>query len=153
MAAGLAEDRPSFMITRLALSALGFVLVAWGLGMPMIALFGAEAEGRVTHIRRQGGERGEAVPNRYTYAISYEFRLADGTRVEGSTQRVGDAVSPRLPAGGRSVEVRYLPGFPRLSTFGWRWENAIENLIVAAVGAVLIVLPWRSRRALGVRRP
>ncbi|BBF91617.1 hypothetical protein BLTE_03020 [Blastochloris tepida] len=134
------------VITRLALAALGILLVAWGLGMPLVATFGAEAEGRVTHVRRQGGERGEAVPNRYTYAIAYEFRLPDGTLAEGVTQRVGDAFAPRLSEGGRPLKVRYLPSFPRISTLGWRWENAIENLIVAAVGSLLIVLPWRSRK-------
>lgn len=131
---------------------LGLLMVVWGLGTPTVALFGAEAEGHVTHIRRQGGERGEAVPNRYTYVIAYRFRLPDGTMAEGSTQRVGDAFSPRLPKGGRAVEVRYLPGLPHLSTFGWRWESAIENLIVAAVGGLLIVLPWWSRPVLGFRR-
>ncbi|ALK08220.1 DUF3592 domain-containing protein [Blastochloris viridis] len=139
------------MIGRVVLSLLGILLLVWGLGTPLVAMFGAEAEGRVTHVRRQGGERGEAVPNRYTYAIAYEFRLPDGTTAEGVTQRVGDAFSPRLSEDGRPLKVRYLRHFPRISTLGWRWENAIENLIVGAVGGLLIVLPWRRRKVAATR--
>lgn len=79
---------------RLLLVALGLVLMVWGIGTPLVVLTGVEAEGRVTVVRRQLGDRGEAFPNRYAYAIACEFRLSDGTLRTGTSQRIGDFFSP-----------------------------------------------------------
>lgn len=129
---------------RLFLGALGLLLLAWGLGMPMVAWLGAEAPGTITHVRRQLGDRGEAIPNRYSYAISYEFRLPDGRIAQGSTYRVGDYFSPGKLAKGSAVQVRYLPGLPVISEVQWHWAAAVEHGIVAAVGGVLLHLAARG---------
>ena len=101
------------MKTRVFLLLLGAVLVLWGAGLPMVLWLGAEAPGTVTQVRRQLGDRGEAIPNRYTYTIAYEFRLPNGQMAQGHTQRVGDFFAPRDMAVGKPVRVRYLPGAPR----------------------------------------
>ena len=132
------------LIVRCFLGALGLMLLAWGLGMPLVAWLGAEAPGTVTHVRRQLGDRGEAIPNRYSYAISYEFRLPDGSLAQGSTYRVGDYFSPGKLAKGSAVQVRYLPGFPFVSEVQWHWAAAVEHGIVAAVGGVLLHLAARG---------
>ena len=129
---------------RLFLGALGLLLLVWGLGMPMVAWLGAEAPGTITHVRRQLGDRGEAIPNRYSYSISYEFRLPDGSLVQGSTYRVGDYFSPGKLAKGSAVQVRYLPGFPFISEMQWHWAAAVEHGIVAAAGGVLLHLAARG---------
>lgn len=129
-------------IARCLLGALGISLMAWGIGMPIVALFGAEAQGQITQVRRQLGDRGEAIPNRYAYVISYEFRLPDGTLAVGVTHRTGDYFSPRWLTKGKVVQVRYLPGLPRISEVDWQWGAAVECLIVAAVGWLLVYLPW-----------
>jgi hypothetical protein len=132
-------------IARVVLSALGILLMAWGIGSPLLALFGAEAEGRITYIRRQLGDRGEALPNRYAYAITYEFRLPDGTVRAGTSQRIGDFFSPgRLGVGSR-VSVHYAPFAPSLSAMDWRIGSLIENIVVVTVGALLVWLPLRRR--------
>lgn len=95
------------MLARLLLTGLGFVLITWGVGTPMVALFGTESVGHITHVRRQLGDRGEAVPNRYGYSIAYEFRQPDGSLINGTTHRVGDYFSPKYLAVGRAVRVRY----------------------------------------------
>lgn len=63
--------------------------------------FGEPATAVVTHIRREGGERTDAVLGRYTYDISYTFTLPNGSKVEGFTKKVGDAVylRPMVQAG------------------------------------------------------
>ncbi len=52
------------MISRIFLTLLGSVLLLWGVGMPLVTGFGTEAAGTITHVRRQLGDRGEAIPNR-----------------------------------------------------------------------------------------
>ena len=132
------------MITRLFLTLLGAVLLLWGVGMPLVAWLGPEAPGTITHVRRQLGDRGEAIPNRYSYAIAYEFRLPDGSTVQGNTYRIGDYFSPRNMAVGRAVRVRYLPGLPWVSDIQTHWTASWEHFIVAVVGAVLMALAMRS---------
>lgn len=132
------------MIARFFLTLLGTVLLLWGVGMPLVAWFGAEAQGTITHVRRQLGDRGEAIPNRYSYAIAYEFRLPDGRAAHGNTYRVGDYFSPRNIAVGQAVRVRYLPGFSWVSDIQSHWAASWEHFIVAAVGAGLMVLAVRS---------
>lgn len=132
------------LIVRFFLGALGLMLLAWGLGMPMVAWLGAEAPGTITHVRRQLGDRGEAIPNRYAYAISYEFRLPDGSLAQGNTYRVGDYFSPGKLAKGSAVQVRYLPGFPFISEMQWHWAAVVEHGIVAAVGGLLLHLAARG---------
>ncbi len=140
------------VIGRVFLGALGLLLLAWGLGMPLVAGLGAEAPGTITHVRRQLGDRGEAIPNRYSYAISYEFRLPDGRLAQGSTYRVGDYFSPGLLTKGRAVQVRYLPGLPAISVVQWHWAAMLEHGVVAAVGGLLWHLAVRGRADRGKPR-
>ena len=128
------------MISRLFLGTLGCIMLAWGVGMPAVALFGEETRGRITVVRRQLGDRGGAIPNRYTYVINYKFNLPDGTRVDGFTQRLGDYFSPKTLTQGRTVSVRYFPRLPWLNTIDWNWGATFEYIVVAMVGGLLIYL-------------
>ena len=132
-------------VGRVLLVALGLILLAWGIGAPLVALTGAKADGRVTVVRRQLGDRGEAIPNRYAFAIAYEFRLPDGTLRTGTSQRIGDFFSPARLRVGSSVTIRYVPFAPALSVMDWRLGSLIENIVVAAVGALLIRLQLKRR--------
>jgi hypothetical protein len=119
--------------------------MAWGIGAPLVALTGAEAQGRITHVRRQLGDRNEVIPNRYTFAIAYEFRLPDGTLRTGTTQRIGDFFSPGRLGVGSPVTIRYAPFAPGLSVMDWRLGSLIENILAAAVGAVLLWLQLKRQ--------
>ena len=130
---------------RIVLCALGVILMAWGIGTPLIVLTGAEAEGRVTHVRRQLGDRNEVIPNRYAFAITYEFRLPDGTPRTGTSQRIGDFFAPHQLGVGSRVSIHYAPFAPRLSVMDWQIGSLIENIVVAAAGAILIWLQMRRR--------
>lgn len=132
------------LIGRVFLGTLGLLLLAWGVGMPLVAWLGAEAPGKITHVRRQLGDRGESIPNRYSYTISYEFRLPDGRLAQGTTSRVGDYFSPRYLTQGSPVKVRYVPGFPFMSEVQWHWAATVEHCIVAVAGGVLLHLAFRS---------
>ena len=131
------------MISRIFLTLLGSVLLLWGVGMPLVTGFGTEAAGTITHVRRQLGDRGEAIPNRYAFAIAYEFRLSDGRTAQGYTQRVGDYFSPRNLAVGQAVRVHYLPGFPWVSNIDSQGAANWEHFTIAAVGGGLVFLAMR----------
>ena len=131
---------------RVFLSALGILLMIWGTGVPLVALTGAEAQGRITHVRRQLGDRNEVIPNRYAFAITYEFRLPDGTLRTGTTQRIGDFFSPGRLGVGSPVTIRYAPFAPGLSVMDWNLGLFIENILAAVVGAVLLRLQMKKSR-------
>lgn len=142
---GRAHVQPLSVGTRCFLATLGALLLAWGLGLPLVAALGARTTGTVVEVRRQLGDRGEALPNRYGYTIHYQFRTPDGRVVDGHTSRVGDYFSPREVTQGRSVQVRYWPRYPVISVVQWHWAAALEHGIVACVGGVLWYLATRRR--------
>jgi hypothetical protein len=132
------------LIGRIGVAALGLILLLWGIGVPLVALTGAEVEGRITHVRRQLGERNEVIPNRYAFAITYEFRLPDGTLRTGTSQRIGDFFSPGRLGVGSPVSIRYASFAPGLSVMDWRLGSLIENILAAAVGAALLWLQFKK---------
>lgn len=140
------RQKPAFArAARALLSALGILLMIWGIGVPLVALTGAEAQGRITHVRRQLGDRNEAIPNRYAFAIAYEFRLPDGTLRTGTSQRIGDFFSPGRLGVGSPVTIRYAPFVPGLSVMDWGLGSLIENILAAVVGAVLLWLQLKRQ--------
>ncbi|WP_146170187.1 DUF3592 domain-containing protein [Bosea sp. 124] len=126
------------------LSALGILLMIWGIGAPLVALTGTETLGRITHVRRQLGDRNELIPNRYAFAITYEFRLPDGALRTGTTQRIGDYFSPGRLGVGSPVTIRHAPFAPSLSVIDWGPGALIENILAAAIGAALVRLQLKG---------
>ena len=129
---------------RVFLSALGILLMIWGIGVPLVAVTGVETAGQITHVRRQFGDRNEAIPNRYTFAITYEFRLPDGALRTGTSQRIGNFFSPGRLGVGSPVTIHYAPFAPRLSVMDWGLGSLIENILAAAVGAALLWLQLKG---------
>lgn len=105
-------------------------MLLWGLAMPLVAILGDQAEGKFTSVRRQLGDRGESIPNRYTYLFSFTFTLPDGTRVEGHSQRLGDYFSPEGVSIGKRVDVRYCGFFPQISSIGWITAALIDAAVL-----------------------
>ncbi|PLY16999.1 MAG: hypothetical protein C0631_00225 [Sedimenticola sp.] len=132
-------------LPRIFLTLLGLLLMAWGLGIPLLGLIGETADATVTHARRQGGERDEALPNRYNYVVSYRFTLANEETVEGFTHVVGSPFSLPAGYGGKEFKVRYLAAFPALNTPAQQASLNLEHVIVAAVGYLLAFGLWRKK--------
>jgi hypothetical protein len=130
-------------VAQLFLRGLGAALLAWALLTPLLGLFGSETEATVTHVRRQGGERGEALPNRYTFIVSYRFAMPDGRVVESTTQMIGDYANiPALHAA-RPLLVRYVPIWPSINSLSIQAQPNLEHLLVAVVGWILLFGLWR----------
>lgn len=132
-------------LSRILISLLGAVFILWGAMSVALGVFGEQATAVVTHIRREGGERTDVKPGRYTYNISYTFTLLNGKEINGVTKKIGDG--PFVKADGTStVRIKYFHRFP--------YFNAMENetgprtgpLTLILVGGVLIFLMVRKHR-------
>ena len=134
------------MLRRVLITLLGMALIIYGAGMAMLGFVGTRAIAVITSVRRQGGERDEAVPGRYTYSIGYRFALPDGRIINGSTTRISGSVYVKA-TGTSTAPVRYLTFFP--------YFNALEShttpgtgiglLIVAIAGAFIVFAENRRR--------
>ena len=116
---------------------VGAALILYNVGSPLLGIIGEKGTAVVTSIRRQGGERDEIVPGRYTYSIGYTFTLPDGQRVDGSTTTISGAAY--LKADGTSVmPVRYLKQAPVINIPARDTKPSAGNLISIALGILII---------------
>ncbi len=125
------------MLKRIFITLLGIAFIIYGVGMAMLGLVGTRATAMITSIRRQGGERDEAVPGRYTYIIGYRFELPDGRIIDGSTTRIGSSVYVKA-TGASTAPVRYFAFFPYFSALESHASPGIGQLIVAMAGGFLV---------------
>ena len=132
------------MAKRILITLLGMALIIYGVGMAMLGFVGTRATAVITSIRRQGGERDEAVPGRYTYSIGYRFALPDGRIVDGSTTRIGDSVYVKA-TGTSTAPVRYFAFFPYFNALESHTAPGIGQLIVAAAGVFIVFAENRRR--------
>ena len=125
---------------------LGAALILWAAGSLALGFFGERATAVVTHIRREGGERTDAVPGRYTYNIGYTFTLPNGKKVDGFTKKIGGAVYLKADGTGK-IAVRYFKALPYLNAPQETTLLSPKPLILAAAGVFLIVQINRRQNA------
>jgi len=81
----------------------------------------------------------EAIPNRYTYSVSYTFTTADGQKVDGFTYRTGSAVYVKTSALRPSmVHIRYLKAFPCINALEGDSGLKPGNFILLFAGIVIL---------------
>ncbi len=119
------------LIPRVLVTLLGLGLIFMGASQAILGFVGKSASAVITDIRREGGERTDGKPGRYTYNISYSFILPDGKEINGFTKKIGDSVY--LKADGTStVRVRYFTAFPYI--------NAMERDTGLGAGQVVLMI-------------
>lgn len=127
------------LLPRILITLLGVALILWGAGRITLGLIGEPDTAVITHIRREGGERTDTKPGRYTYNISYTFTLPDGKEINGFTQQIGDGIYQKAD-GTSTVQIRYLPGFPYFNALERDVGMGIGSLVLIAAGGVLVFL-------------
>lgn len=132
------------MLKRVFITLLGTALIIYGVGMTMLGFVGTRTTAVITSIRRQGGERDEAVPGRYTYSIGYRFALPDGRIIDGSTTKIGSSVHVKA-TGTSTTPVRYFAFFPYFNVLESNTAPGIGQLIVAIAGVFIIIAESRRR--------
>lgn len=122
----------------------GVILAGYAILGPALHLFGSRTMGTVTDVRRYGGDRGEAIRNRYNYGVGFHFYLPDGKKIEGATNVVGNSYNSGLPKG--PTPVLYLPSLPRVNSLEKQAGFSFEHLILLAVGIFFIRITVQSER-------
>lgn len=131
------------IVPKILLIIIGIALSLYGMMMPLLSVVGERTQGTITVVRREGGERDEAIPNRYSYSVGYEFLLDDGTVISGNTKVIGNAYNAGISKG--QTFIRYLKIFPYINALESDTDLSIVHVILLAVGVSIIVINLRSR--------
>lgn len=127
------------LIPRILITLLGIAFILMAAFEIALGITGESAIATVTNIRREGGERADGKPGRYTYNIGYSFTLPEGKEVSGFTKKIGDSVY--LKADGASiVQIRYFPAFPYINAMEKDTKFGARQLVLILAGGVLIFI-------------
>jgi len=132
------------VLKRVFITLLAIALIVYGMGMTMLGFVGTRATAVITSVRRQGGERDEAVPGRYIYSIGYRFALPDDRIIDGSTTRIGSSVCVKA-TGTSTTPVRYFAFFPYFNALESQTGPGSGQLIVTIAGVFIIFAENRRR--------
>ena len=133
------------LIPRILITLLGIALILMGMSEMFLGFAGERADAVVTDIRREGGERTDGRPGRYTYNIGYTFTLSDGRTINGVAKQIGNAVY--LKANGEQiVPIRYFRAFPYISAIEKDAGLGAGQLILIIAGGTLVFFMNTKKR-------
>ncbi len=120
---------------------IAVILAAFGLLRICLGFFGEESTAIITSIRRQGGERNETIPNRYTYSIGYTFITTEGSKIDGSVYKIGGPAYIKPSQSNPSIiPVKYFKRIPMINAPKRDTGLAGGNLILIAAGTIIFLL-------------
>ena len=128
---------------KIFLATMGLMFVVYGLMVPFLNIAGTPASGNIVSVRREGGERDEVVPNRYTWSVTYEFTDSSGKARSGNTKVVGSSYNSGVSKG--PVTVLYFKYIPFLNAMDGSGFFPLERIIILSVGILFIVLLFRNK--------
>ena len=132
-------------LPRLLITLLGVAFIIWGISTLTLGFIGKKGTAVITGIRREGGERNEAIRGQYTYIISYTFKLPDGKSVDGYTRKIGNSVF--MKADGKSIiAIRYLEFMPFINIIEKDTKPGSGQFILIAIGCFLIMIFNMNRK-------
>jgi len=119
---------------------IGMLLVVWGGIHFALGLAGDTAVALDVKMRRFGGERDEAIANRYSYSISYDFITRNGHRVSGHSESVGNAFTADAPS-----RICYFTAAPYINAPAEKCGFCGHSITLSGTG-LLIMWPagWRQ---------
>ncbi len=133
-------------IPRFLITLLGIALILMGITEIALGLIGESTSAVVTSIRREGGERDDGKPGRYTYNIGYTFTLPSGKEINGFSKKIDDSVY--LKADDKSnIRIRYFSAFPYINTPQNDARFGAGQLTLILTGLFLIFLMNVKRAA------
>lgn len=135
----------STLIPRLLITLLGTAMILMGITELLLGFAGERTEAVVTDIRREGGERTDGIPGRYTYNVGYTFTLSDGREINGFSKKIGDAVFVKA-SGKATVSIRYISVFPYLNTLEKDAGLGAGQLALILAGGALVFFMNKKRK-------
>lgn len=118
-------------LPRILIFLLGAAFILWGSISVALGTLGQQTTAVVTHIRREGGERTDIKPGRYTYNISYTFTLSNGKEISGVAKKIANGAYVKAD-GMSTIQIRYFQRFP--------YFNAIEKNTGVGEGPLTLIL-------------
>lgn len=121
---------------RIVISFIGILLIVFPIYHVTIGIIGETTVGTITSYRRILGERGEIIPNRYTYALGYEFTL-ENEAYFGNTTLINSPIYLK-PDGNQLIEIRYLQNYPYLNAL--EFDTSINSGKFALMGFGILLI-------------
>lgn len=132
------------LLPRILITLLGVAFFLMGTTEIILGFAGERVYGVITDIHREGGERSDGNPGRYTYSISYTFTLPDGNSIDGFTKRIGDSIYTKA-TGTSIVPIRYFTFFPHINAMEQDTGIGTRQPILMITGVFLIFMMNRKR--------
>lgn len=131
---------------RFIISLIGISMLMMPVFYLSLGLFGTTHIGTMTSYRRILGERGEVIPNRYTYSLGYQFYVND-VKYEGSSTVINSPLFIK-PDGNSLIEVRYIESAPYLNALASDTKFDIGKFAISGMGIFLIKImnPHEKRK-------
>lgn len=121
----------------------GIAFLIYGAMIPVLTVAGAKTIGNITTVRREGGERNEAIPNRYNYAVGFEFETIEGKLISGNTKVIGGPQNAGISKG--PATVMYLKQFPYLNALQESSVFPVERIIIFCLGILFLFMAFKSK--------
>lgn len=121
---------------RSVISLIGILLIMFPIYQVTIGILGETTIGTITTFRRILGERGEIIPNRYTYALGYAFSL-NNEPYFGSTTLINSPIYLK-PDGNQLIEIQYIQNHPYLNALVIDTSINIGKFVLMGFGILLI---------------
>lgn len=121
---------------RSVISLIGILLIIFPIYQVTIGILGDTTIGTITSYRRILGERGEIIPNRYTYALGYAFTIENESYV-GSTTLINSPIYLK-PDGNQLIEIKYMQNYPYLNALAIDTSINIGKFVLMGFGALLV---------------
>lgn len=125
------------IVPRIFISLIGAALILWAINLLALGVFGETSVATITSIRRQGGERDEAIPGRYTYQIGYTFTLPDGSKYDGYQTKISGSVYVKADGTATRI-VSYYKSFPYINALEEDTNFNLGKVALIIVGGFLI---------------
>lgn len=121
---------------RSVISLIGILLIMFPIYQVTIGILGETTIGTITSYRRILGERGEIIPNRYTYALGYAFSL-NNEPYFGSITLINSPIYLK-PDGNQLIEIQYIQNYPYLNALEIDTSINIGKFVLMGFGILLI---------------
>lgn len=125
------------LVGRVVVLFIGIAFVIWGFCLAALGMFGERGAATLTSISRQGGERNDGAPGRYTYSIGYTFTLANGRQIDGTATIISGAIYSKAE-GTSTIGIRYLGALPWINAPAEMTKLNISQPLLVCVGIFLI---------------
>lgn len=129
---------------RILLTIIGAALILWGFGALALGLWGERGTAVITSIRRQGGERDDVMPGRYTYQIGYSFTTVDSIQAYGAFTAIQSAAYQKAN-GMAPLFVRYIPAIPQINAPEKDTRLSLRQPVLIGAGVFLVTVVNRKK--------